>query len=113
MRHREQAREFWPLSGMGAPKKEKAPIEDPDLVGTGIGALNVAAQKRKASLVTPGRTFLQEICYHNRNRIVKNKMRYCKLLMVGTLGDPLADIDATINKVKGVGFQGLYLQTLT
>jgi len=44
-------------------KNKKAPIEDPDLVGTGIGALNIVLQKRKASSEEPGRTFLHRKSY--------------------------------------------------
>jgi hypothetical protein len=36
-----------PESVTSRPKKEKAPIEDPDLVGTGIGARNAGLQKEK------------------------------------------------------------------
>jgi hypothetical protein len=44
-------------------KKEKAP--------TGIGALNVAVQKRKASSVTPGRTLLHREVQQSSTLLVK------------------------------------------
>ena len=51
----------WPAT-MGlrqrrVPKKQKAPIEVPDLVGTDSGRLSLAY--KKASSAEPGRTFLR------------------------------------------------------
>lgn len=42
----------------GHPKNKKAPIEDPDFIGTDVGALNPLFKNKKAPSVEPGRTFL-------------------------------------------------------
>jgi len=49
--------------GVSCRKKEKAPIEVPDLVGTDSGRLSLPT--KKASSAKPGRTFQQSQIYQN------------------------------------------------